>query len=169
MTFKSPFYSFTFLLLNYVRTPYQRRHRPQYAEHTSPVRSLFPANIVRNAQHLRHVRHRRHLRRTRRGSRRHWLSPSCSSSSTSCASATSRALNACAQQWCSRCCAVLSSSCPASSCCRRCSATAASGSRSPSPNCSLRRASRRMRRCGDSLGAPPKDTTSAQLVSVLSS
>lgn len=27
MTFKSPFYSFTFLLLNYVRTPYQRRHR----------------------------------------------------------------------------------------------------------------------------------------------
>ena len=50
-----------------------------------------------------------------------------------------------------------------------CSAKAASGSRSPSPNCSPRRASRRMRRCGDSLGAPPKDTTSAQLVSVLSS
>ena len=50
-----------------------------------------------------------------------------------------------------------------------CSAKAASGSRSPSPNCSPRHASRRMRRCGDSLGAPPKDTTSAQLVSVLSS
>ena len=50
-----------------------------------------------------------------------------------------------------------------------CSAKAASGPRSPSPNCSPRRASRRMRRCGDSLGAPPKDTTSAQLVSVLSS
>ena len=50
-----------------------------------------------------------------------------------------------------------------------CSAKAASGSRLPSPNCSPRHASRRMRRCGDSLGAPPKDTTSAQLVSVLSS
>ena len=50
-----------------------------------------------------------------------------------------------------------------------CSAKAASGSRLPSPNCSPRHASRRMRRCGDSLGATPKDTTSAQLVSVLSS
>ena len=37
-----------------------------------------------------------------------------------------------------------------------CSAKAASGSRSPSPNCSPRHASRRMRRCGDSLGQPLK-------------